>query len=176
MPVFLYFICGTPTTTWRAKWCHVHTQDPNQLTLGCREAEHANSTAAPPGRPPFLAFRRHVLMRVFLGSLAKCISPLPYSNSHKCFPLNFDEAREIYNEKNGFAEFGTVGQSGHGMEGSPSPQPYQRPHCFFEGCSYFCFGVPFSLETSELSFQKIALCPGNCRSTLTLQVCSHWGK
>ena len=33
MPIFLYFICGTPTTTWLTKRCHVHTQDPNQQTL-----------------------------------------------------------------------------------------------------------------------------------------------
>ena len=35
-----------------AKQCHVRTRDPNQWTLGRREAECANLTAAPPGRPP----------------------------------------------------------------------------------------------------------------------------
>ena len=30
VPVFLYFICGTPTTAWLHKWCHVHTRDLNQ--------------------------------------------------------------------------------------------------------------------------------------------------
>ena len=30
VPIFLYFICGMPTTAWLAKGCHVHTQDPNQ--------------------------------------------------------------------------------------------------------------------------------------------------
>ena len=34
MPIFLYFICGTPTTAWRAKWCHVRTRDPNRQTPG----------------------------------------------------------------------------------------------------------------------------------------------
>ena len=36
MPVFLYFLCGTPTTAWLAKWCHVRTWDPNLRTPGCR--------------------------------------------------------------------------------------------------------------------------------------------
>ncbi|XP_070109978.1 carnitine O-palmitoyltransferase 1, muscle isoform isoform X5 [Equus przewalskii] len=30
VPIFLYFICGTPTTAWLAKRCHVRTQDPNR--------------------------------------------------------------------------------------------------------------------------------------------------
>lgn len=34
MPLFLYFICGTPTTAWQAKRCHVHTWDPNWQTPG----------------------------------------------------------------------------------------------------------------------------------------------
>ena len=34
-----------------AKWCHVRTWDRNQRILGHREAECANLTAAPPGRP-----------------------------------------------------------------------------------------------------------------------------
>ena len=34
MPIFLHFICGTPTTAWLAKWGHVHTWDPNRQTLG----------------------------------------------------------------------------------------------------------------------------------------------
>ena len=38
MSIFLYFLCGTPTTAWRAKWCHVRTQDPNQQTAGCWSA------------------------------------------------------------------------------------------------------------------------------------------
>ena len=36
MPMFLYFICGTPATAWLAKWYHVCTQDPNQWTPGRR--------------------------------------------------------------------------------------------------------------------------------------------
>ena len=51
MPIFLYFICGMPTTAWRAKGCHVRTQDPNQRTPGRREAERVNLTAVLPGRP-----------------------------------------------------------------------------------------------------------------------------
>src|SRR3712207_299831 len=36
VPIFLYFICGTPTTAWLDKRCHVHTRDPNQRTPGCQ--------------------------------------------------------------------------------------------------------------------------------------------
>ena len=36
MPIFLYFICGTPNTAWLAKRCHVCTWDPNWQTLGCQ--------------------------------------------------------------------------------------------------------------------------------------------
>ena len=34
MPIFLYFICGTPTTARLAKWCHARTQDLNWQTSG----------------------------------------------------------------------------------------------------------------------------------------------
>ena len=34
MPIFHYFTCGTPTTAWLAKWCHVCTLDLNQRTPG----------------------------------------------------------------------------------------------------------------------------------------------
>src|SRR3712207_8135111 len=34
------------STAWRAKRCHVRTWDPKWRSLGCREAEHANLTAA----------------------------------------------------------------------------------------------------------------------------------
>ena len=34
-----------------AKWCHVGTWDPNRQTPGHREAECANLSAAPLGRP-----------------------------------------------------------------------------------------------------------------------------
>ena len=36
MPIFLYFICGTPATAWHAKRCHVHTQDLNWQTPRCQ--------------------------------------------------------------------------------------------------------------------------------------------
>ena len=51
VPIFLCFICGTPTTAWRAQRRHVRTRDPNRPTSGRREAERVNLTAAPPGRP-----------------------------------------------------------------------------------------------------------------------------
>uniref|UniRef100_A0A9L0JA77 Transcription factor 23 n=1 Tax=Equus asinus TaxID=9793 RepID=A0A9L0JA77_EQUAS len=34
VPIFLYFICGMPTTAWPAKRCHVRTRDPGQRTPG----------------------------------------------------------------------------------------------------------------------------------------------
>ena len=51
MPIFIYFICGMPTTAWRAKRCHVRTRDSNRWTPGHREAECANFTTAPLGQP-----------------------------------------------------------------------------------------------------------------------------
>uniref|UniRef100_A0A9L0JRQ5 Uncharacterized protein n=1 Tax=Equus asinus TaxID=9793 RepID=A0A9L0JRQ5_EQUAS len=36
MPIFLYCICGTPTTAWLAKRCHDRTWDPNRRTPGHR--------------------------------------------------------------------------------------------------------------------------------------------
>ena len=50
MPIFLYFICGTPTTAWLAKRCHVHTQDPNRQTPGC-QGGRAHLIDVPPGSP-----------------------------------------------------------------------------------------------------------------------------
>ena len=34
MPIFLYFICGMPTTAWLDKRCHVCTRDLNQRSPG----------------------------------------------------------------------------------------------------------------------------------------------
>ena len=34
VPIFLYFICGTPTTAWRAKQYHVRARGPNWQTPG----------------------------------------------------------------------------------------------------------------------------------------------
>ena len=45
MLIFLYFICGTPTTAWPAKLCHVRTRDPTHESWA-PEAECANLTAA----------------------------------------------------------------------------------------------------------------------------------
>ena len=38
------------------KQCHVRTQDLNQRTLGCWEAEHTHLNTAPPGWPPIVFF------------------------------------------------------------------------------------------------------------------------
>ena len=36
VPIFLHFICGTPTTAWLDKQCYICTRDPNWRTPGCR--------------------------------------------------------------------------------------------------------------------------------------------
>ena len=46
MPIFLYFICGTPTTAWLDE---VHTGHPNRKPRAA-EVEHVNLTAMPPGQ------------------------------------------------------------------------------------------------------------------------------
>ena len=50
VPIFLYFICGTPATAWCAKRCHVHTGTGIGKPLAA-EVERVNLTAAPPGWP-----------------------------------------------------------------------------------------------------------------------------
>ena len=52
MPIFLYFICGTPATAWLfAKRCHVCTWDLNRPTPGRRsracELNHCATRPAP---------------------------------------------------------------------------------------------------------------------------------
>ena len=51
VPIFLYFICGMPTTAWLAKQCHVPTWDPNRWTPGHRrgrcELNHCATGPAP---------------------------------------------------------------------------------------------------------------------------------
>ena len=60
VPVFLYFICGTPTTAWLDKWCHVCTWDLNQQTLGCRSGT-CDLTAVPLGWPRAYSFNNSSL-------------------------------------------------------------------------------------------------------------------
>ena len=50
MPIFLYFICGTPTTAWLAKRCHVRTGDLSRQTPGRRSGMCALNRV-PLGRP-----------------------------------------------------------------------------------------------------------------------------
>ena len=49
-----------------AKRCYVLTQDPNQWTSGCQEAERPNLTDAPPGRPLWHMFLKRSLERMKL--------------------------------------------------------------------------------------------------------------
>ena len=73
MPTFLYFICGTPTTAWLAKQCHVHTQDPNHEPWAA-EVEHAHLTTAQLGQPPVLSIFK-ILMNVLYSEIPKQIKP-----------------------------------------------------------------------------------------------------
>ena len=48
VPIFLYVICGMPTTAWLGEWCHV-PHPGSELANPAKEVEHAHLTAAPPG-------------------------------------------------------------------------------------------------------------------------------
>uniref|UniRef100_A0A9L0J9D4 Elongation of very long chain fatty acids protein n=1 Tax=Equus asinus TaxID=9793 RepID=A0A9L0J9D4_EQUAS len=86
MPIFLYFICGTPTTAWCAKQYHVHTRDPKQRTPGRQEAECVNLTAAPLGRPPRIPF-------LYLSPVKRLSNPFEESS----FKMeNFDASLSPY--------------------------------------------------------------------------------
>ena len=56
-----------------AKQCHVCAQDPNQRTPGRREAEHANLTAVPPGRPLYRLLREWRIESITLKTSFKSI-------------------------------------------------------------------------------------------------------
>ena len=58
MSIFLYFICGTPTTAWLAKRCHVHTPDLNQQTLG-RRSRTCTLNRCTTGPAPKKSFFQH---------------------------------------------------------------------------------------------------------------------
>ena len=75
-----------------AKQCHVCTRDPNQRPLGCREVEHANLTAAPPGRP-----LNQILMEndVFTDIVSSCyynpnVSSIIVFTAHIILPLDLN--------------------------------------------------------------------------------------
>ena len=58
MPIFLYSICGTSTTAWLVKRCHVRTRDPNQRTPGTRSGTcEANHSAMGPDPFPLIFLR-----------------------------------------------------------------------------------------------------------------------
>ena len=50
MSIFLYFLCGTPATSWCAKWCHVRTRDLNRRTPG-RQSRTCALNRCSQGRP-----------------------------------------------------------------------------------------------------------------------------
>ena len=69
MPIFLYFICGTPATAWCAKRCHVRTQDPSKPWAD--EAERAHLTAVPPTQPHvwFFSYATGLILLVFVEDI-----------------------------------------------------------------------------------------------------------
>ena len=75
MPIFLYFICGTPATVWLDKWCIGLAWDlnlgPTQPTPGRpREVHELNcSTAWPAPRAVFFSFHFYHLAHCFILSL-----------------------------------------------------------------------------------------------------------
>lgn len=92
------------------------------------------------------------------------------------FSPNLPEAREFYSEKNTFSEFEKVGHRGTEWQEAPlhHPPPLTLAEPFLEGGSNIYFGVPFSLETSELSSQKITISPGK-HGLLSLFRCVAFG-
>ena len=72
------------------------------------------------------------------------------------FSPDWQEAREIYNEKNVLAEFERLGKE-HGVVGSPPPPPYKSLHWLFGGGLF-------------LLFQGTSL-PGNLRVVLSENCC-----
>ena len=55
VPIFLYIICGMPTTAWLAKQCHVHTQHPNRRTPGRRRGMCELNCCATGPAPPCIS-------------------------------------------------------------------------------------------------------------------------
>ena len=88
MPIFLYFICGMPTTAWPAP--RIRTGKPRAT-----ESEPENLTAVPPGQPPSL----ELLDSSFHGPYVKFNW---YLNRHcqsckeslKLFKYNLDKSNE----------------------------------------------------------------------------------
>ena len=60
VPIFLYFVCGTPATAW-LEGCEGHTWDLNQWTLGCQsgvhELNHYTTRPAPKNASSCLFFK-----------------------------------------------------------------------------------------------------------------------
>ena len=67
MPIFLYFIRGTPTTAWHAKRCCVRTRDRKRGTLG-RQSATCVLTRCATGLAPLSSFLSG-LFRELLGSM-----------------------------------------------------------------------------------------------------------
>ena len=55
VPIFLYFICGIPTTAWLDERHHVCPQNLNHPTQATKP-EHATLTAPPSSQPLLLLF------------------------------------------------------------------------------------------------------------------------
>ena len=71
MPIFLYFVCGRPTTAWLAKRCHVHTQDLNRRTPGRRSGTWELKHCATRPAPRLTLFFYHIHRTVIPNTLGK---------------------------------------------------------------------------------------------------------
>ena len=91
LPIFLCFICGTTTTAWLAKRCHVHTRDPNQRTPG-HWVEGANLATPPSGQPLPTTFLQ---TSCFLSTL-QCFPCIPHFIFFTFLPTHFSFLRVYF--------------------------------------------------------------------------------
>lgn len=101
------------------------------------------------------------------------------------FSPNLAEGREFYNEKKIYIYLLSLNRLGRKawdggtlLSTTLLPLPSQSTHSLFllREAVIFILGYLSPWGTSELSFEKIAVSPGNHKSPLPLQVCSCWVK
>ena len=84
MPIFLYFIHGTPTTAWLDKWCHVCTRYPNQWTPG-RQSRMCELNRCATGPAALIGFYSKFLLCIFSSSLFYLDGPSCVGTNSVCF-------------------------------------------------------------------------------------------
>ena len=136
MPISLYFICGTPTTVWLAKQCHVCTRDLNQRTpcaLNCcatRPAPQGLSCA-----PGLGAHHQATIAAPILSASPASASPLckvARLNHHSILLLLCVVSSLSYSEPSAAPKRGIPKAL------ASQPQPSHRPHALPEwsSCHY----------------------------------------